>query len=49
MPTGTGRGWELMTHTGLILGWMQRWSEIDGKALRAEADMAPTAKSATLR
>jgi hypothetical protein len=34
MPTGTGRGWELMTHTDLILAWMQRWSEIDGKALR---------------
>jgi hypothetical protein len=34
LPTGVGRGWELMTHTGLILDWMQRWSEIDGKALR---------------
>jgi hypothetical protein len=34
LPTGIGRGWELMTHTDLILAWMRRWSEIDGEALR---------------
>jgi hypothetical protein len=34
IPTGIGRGWELMTHTDLILEWMRRWSEIDTEALR---------------
>jgi hypothetical protein len=48
MPTGTGRGWELMTHTGLILDWMQRWSEIDGKALRQKPTWRRRRKAQTL-
>lgn len=44
IPTGRGWRWQMITHTSLILDWMQRWCEIDGQMLQEKARWRRTRK-----